>query len=175
MDQRIFAAVKTPLLFSRRRVDRVEEAVPTSEIKSALRIRRRRVHDVAGFEFPFQFTGNGIERVQVSVAAPEKNRALRDHRTRQENVVLIGDRLGLRLEAVNTFRFEAALTARGEFPFYRASLGIERVKFSIVAFRVNDSVRDCGSTRDWAAGGPLPNLAAGLGVDRIAVAVVATE
>src|ERR1700704_4351062 len=133
------------------------------------------MHDFAGFEFPFQLAGNGVERVQVSVPASEINRALRDHRTRQENVVLIDDRLGLRLEAVNSFRFEPALTAGGEFPFYRAGLRIERVKFSVIAGRVNDSVRDRGSAGRRAARGPLPNLAAGLGIDRVDVAVVAAE
>src|SRR4051794_20507863 len=129
MDQRIFAAVESPPLFSRRRIDRVEITVPASDKHDAVRVSRRGVDHVAGLEFPFQIARCRVEGIKVPVAAPEENRAVRYDRTGKKNIELVGDRLVLGLESVNSFRFEATLAFRGELPFDRACLRIERVEF----------------------------------------------
>src|ERR1043166_1540569 len=116
MNQRIFPAVESPFLFSCRRIHRVEITVPASDEYDAVRVGGRGMDHVARFEFPFQIAGCRIERIKVAVAAAEENRAARDDRTGKKNVELVGNRLVLGLESVNSFRFEATLPFRGELP-----------------------------------------------------------
>src|SRR2546423_14901125 len=104
MDQRIFAAVEPPFLFSRRGVDRVEITVPASDEQRAVGVGRRGMNYVARLELPLQIPGCRIQRIKISVATAEVNGAVRYHRTGKKNVELIGNRLVPGLKSVDSFR-----------------------------------------------------------------------
>src|SRR5437764_4086666 len=130
--------METPFLLAGVGVDRIEIAVPASEIEDALCVGRRGMHDVPGLEFPFQCPGYSVERVEVAVAAAEIHRAARDDRARQEDVKDVDHRLVLRQVAVQVLRLEAALAFGGEFPARRAGACVERMELAVVARYVND-------------------------------------
>src|ERR1043166_1914993 len=111
----------------------------------------------------------------MAVSAPEINDARHDHRTREENVILIGDRLSFWFESVDSLRFETALTARREFPADGSGLGVERIELPVVAAGVSRAVRDGRSGGRRTTRGPFPKLLPGLCVDGVDVSVVPAE
>src|ERR1044072_7770052 len=111
----------------------------------------------------------------MAVSASEINDARHDHRTREKNVVLVGDRLSFWFESVDSLRFETALTARRGFPADGSGLGGERIKLAVVAAGVNRPVRDCRSGSRRSTRGPFPKLLPGFRVDGVDVSVVPAE
>src|SRR5262249_7704343 len=124
MDEWIFAGVKTPSLLSGFSIDGVEITVPASDKNYAVRKSRRSVHDIARLEFPTQVASRRIQCVEVAIATAKIHNAFCHHWARQVNVEWIGNRLILRLHAMQTFCFKAPLTPRGKLPFQGASLCI---------------------------------------------------
>jgi hypothetical protein len=78
VDRGVFTSLESPFHCSLRGIESIKIAVPISGIKCAIGECRGSVHDVAGFEFPFESARGGIERIDVCVTAAEINGAIRD-------------------------------------------------------------------------------------------------
>src|SRR2546423_10744793 len=100
MNERVFAAMETPLFFPSRSINRIKITVPTSEKQNAIGECRGRMHDVAGFKVPALLARRRVDRVNIPVAAAEINEPLSDDRTGQINIERISNRLIFRLHAV---------------------------------------------------------------------------
>ena len=111
----------------------------------------------------------------MPVTAPEVDRALHHDRAREKDIERISHRLVLRLQPIQSLRFETPLAARRELPSDRAGAGIERIQFPVVANRVERSVDHRRSRWRRPARGLFPNLPPGLGSDGIDVPVVAAK
>src|SRR4051812_11901220 len=76
---------------------------------------------------------------------------------------------------MNSFGFKTPLSLRREFPFRRAGLRVERIKFSIVTPGENDPVRHRRRAGRRSTRGTLPNLPARFRINRVDVSVVSTK
>jgi hypothetical protein len=172
---RVIAGLELPDKHASPGVQRVEIAVPASDVEEAIGYRRRGVDHVAGGESPFDVAGSGVQGVDVVVAAAEVDHPAREHGRREEDVEGIGHELGTRRGAVDSGSGEAALAFGLEFPFDLSGLRFDGVEIAVEAGEIDQAVGGGGRRVDGGLTSEFPAEGAIGGGHGIEIVVGAAE